>query len=281
MMSKTLFISDLDGTLLDDSAELSEYTTSSLKAKISGGLHFTVATARTFATASIILSKLELKLPVILMNGVLIYDPRQKFYLQINALIPETVATIIQTLKNFNITGFMYTLGNNELATYYESLEQKPLRDFLDERVTKYGKTFTFTEDFQLVSPDNVIYFTLLDTHERLLPVYNEFTLRSDLGITFYKDNYSPDLWYLEIFSNKASKKNAIDYLRKEYGYEYIIGFGDNLNDLPMFAACDVRVAVENAKDEVRKAADHICAANIDDGVVKWLESYSTDIRLQ
>jgi len=59
--------------------------------------------------------------------------------------------------------------------------------------------------------------------------------------------------------------------MRQVYGFERVIGFGDNLNDLPMFAACDVKVAVKNARTEVISAADYICGRNIDDGVVKWL----------
>jgi len=61
-------------------------------------------------------------------------------------------------------------------------------------------------------------------------------------------------------------------YLWETYGFERIVDFGDNLNDLPMFAACDVKVAVENANPDVKAAADYICGANNNDGVVKWLE---------
>jgi HAD superfamily hydrolase (TIGR01484 family) len=89
---KTLYISDLDGTLLNRSAELSGYTIKTMNALIAGGLNFSVATARTLATAAKILSGLSLKLPIVLMNGVLTYDPERQRYLHINALSPETTA---------------------------------------------------------------------------------------------------------------------------------------------------------------------------------------------
>ena len=76
----------------------------------------------------------------------------------------------------------------------------------------------------------------------------------------------------MELFSDKASKRSAINYLREAYGFDRIVGFGDNLNDLPMFAACDVKIAVENAKPEVKAAANFMCGANATDGVAKWLE---------
>ena len=50
---------------------------------IKSGMNFTVATARTPATAVEILQNLDLKLPVALMNGVLIYDTKELKYIDI------------------------------------------------------------------------------------------------------------------------------------------------------------------------------------------------------
>lgn len=271
-MNKTLYISDLDGTLLNRNAELSAYTETALNTMIANGLDFSVATARTLASSGKILAGLTLRTPIILMNGVLIYDIVKKEYIKINKLPTETVTAVIQALRAFEITGFMYELDNGNLMTYYESLAQKPLRDFVEERKAKYYKTFRQVGSFSDIPRDNIIYFTLLDTHERLKPVHDALASQTGLTQTLYKDIYSPDLWYLEIFSAEASKRNAVAYLREAYGYTRIVGFGDNLNDLPMFEACDVRVAVENAKPEVKAAADHICGMNDEDGVAKWLE---------
>ena len=164
-MFKTLYISDLDGTLLNNNAELSDYTTNTLNTLIAEGLHFSVATARSLVSSAKILSGLTLHLPIVLMNGVLIYDTERRLYTQINALAPETVAAIIKTLRQFEITGFMYELKDGELMTYHEALEQKPLRDFVEERVSKYNKTFRHTDGFDRVSPEHVIYFALLDRY--------------------------------------------------------------------------------------------------------------------
>ena len=271
-IGKTLYISDLDGTLLNNSAELSEYTTNTLNAMIARGIHFSVATARTLASSAKILSGLMLRLPIVLMNGVLIYDMERKQYTQVNNLAPKTVSEIIETLRQFEITGLMYELKDGALMTYHESLEKKPLRDFVEERISKYYKTFQHTDGFESISPENVIYFTLLDMRERLIPVYEALSSQTDLKSTFYEDNYRPGFWYLEIFSDKASKQNAVDHLREVYGFEHIIGFGDNLNDLPMFAACDVKVAAGNAKPEVKATANYICDTNDNDGVARWME---------
>ena len=273
--SNTLYISDLDGTLLNKSVELSAYTIDALNALIGRGLSFSVATARTLATAGRILGGLNLEIPIVLMNGVLIYDTKKAEYLKINWLAPETVRAVTRTLREFGVTGFMYEIIDGRQETYYESLEQKPLRDFVEERVTLYNKSFRQTDSFDSISPENITYFSLLDSYERILPVRRSLDAQPGLGITMYKDIYSPDLWYLEMFSSEASKRNAVVYLRETFGYGRIVGFGDNLNDLPMFEACDIAVAVENAAQEVREAADQICGANDADGVVRWLEEYA------
>ena len=271
--NKTLYISDLDGTLLNRNAELSSYTKDTLNRMIADGLCFSVATARTAASAFKILDGVQWKVPLVLLNGVLIYDVAQKRYVQVLPLSAKIASAIISVLHELNTTGLMYQLKNNEQVTYYETHEHKPLRDFIEERKVRYNKVFTKV-NFSDVPPENIIYFTLLDKHEKIQGAYEVLSMIPDIYLSVYKDIYSSDLWYLEIHNDKATKQNGTLYLREAYGFERVIGFGDNLNDLPMFAACDVKIAVENANPEVRAAADYICDANDNDGVVKWLEDY-------
>jgi len=55
-MTHTLYISDLDGTLLNNKAELSAYAANTLSALIEGGMHFSVATARSLCSVAVILT---------------------------------------------------------------------------------------------------------------------------------------------------------------------------------------------------------------------------------
>ena len=268
---RTLYISDLDGTLLNKTAELSGHTRDALAGMIADGLNFSVATARTAASAENILADIRFNIPIVLMNGVLIYDTERKRYIRVNALSSRAVGEIIGVLKKLNAAGLMYELKDETPMTYYESLESKPIRDFVEERVTRYYKNFRRVGSFSDVPPENVIYFTLLDSYERVKPVHDILRGLSGIALTMYNDIYDAALWYLEIFSEEASKRSAVEFLRKEYGFEHITGFGDNLNDLPLFEACDRRVAVGNAKTEVKAAADFICLPNDSDGVVKWI----------
>jgi len=271
-MINTLFISDLDGTLLNDYAELSPYAAGSLNAMMAGGLHFTVATARTPVSFEGILSGVKLHLPVGLLNGVLVYDPVRKQSVRVHTIPPGTVTAIVESLRFKSSTGLMYELRDDgRLMTYYESLEHKPVRDFVADRMGRYGTSFR-KYAFSNVSPDRILYVTLIDTYDRIKPLHDEMAAHPGLSLSLYKDIYSPDLWYLELHSQNASKRGAVAYLREVYGYKRVVGFGDNLNDLPLFEACDFRVAVQNAHPDVIAAADFVCGPNTEDGVIQWLE---------
>ena len=65
-----LYVSDLDGTLLDGNGQLPEESVQRLNRLIDKGLNLTIATARNYDSAYPLLRKLNLKHPVILFNGV-------------------------------------------------------------------------------------------------------------------------------------------------------------------------------------------------------------------
>lgn len=272
--SKTLYVSDLDGTLLNHNAVLSEYTKNELNKLISCGINFTVASGRTTDAIKEIMTDIELNIPIISFNGVIVYDIKQKSYIKVHWLSAETVKNIVSILKSYNVSGFMYELKDDVLISYYESLEQKPLYDFVQDRKTRYNSIFRQINDFDNVSSKHIMYFTLVDAYDRIKPVYDALKKLTDINMSMVNNTYSDDLWFLEIFNAEASKQNAVMFLRKTYGYKKIIGFGDNHNDLPMFKVCDLCVAVKNAKDEVKAVADHICKSYDEDGVVKWIEDY-------
>lgn len=146
------------------------------------------------------------------------------------------------------------------------------VHDYVEDRKTRYNSIFRQVNDFDAVSSEHIMYFTLVDTYDRIKPVYDGLKKIPDINMSMVNNTYSDDLWFLEVFNAAASKQNAVRFLRETYGYQKIIGFGDNHNDLPMFKVCDLCVAVKNANDEVKAAADYICESRDEDGVVKWIE---------
>ena len=113
---KTLYISDLDGTLLNRQAELSDFTRDTLNELIRGGLDFSFATARTAASAIKIMQAVNISLPVVMMNGVLIYDWPQQRYSKIESFGAAAVDTILEALARFGRTGFMYAIEDGQMT---------------------------------------------------------------------------------------------------------------------------------------------------------------------
>lgn len=272
MNSKTLYITDLDGTFLNPEKEVSDYAGRAINTFLEKGGHFTVATARSAASAVKILSGLNIDVPAILMNGAVIYDLREQKYLRTEIIPADPVRYIIDAMKEYDISGFMYAVVNGSLVTYYENLEERAMKDFHDERVRKYYKSFEQVSRLEeKIAENNVIYFSLIDDYESLLQLYNILKQNPSIDTAFYRDNYGDRPWYLEIFSVTASKYNAANYIRKLGQYETVIGFGDNRNDIPLMKACDKFYSVSNAVDELKLLSTATIGSNTEDAVPRFI----------
>jgi len=271
-VNKTLYISDLDGTLLNSAAEVTPYTRKIINRFTSNGGLFTVATARTLDTVLHILDGVSLSAPAVLLNGVSIFDTRTHRYEKIETIGNSYFCGMLKILSDYGVTGFIYTLENGDIAYYYENLDAEHRRTFHDDRSGKYGRIYTQVKSFAELCENEVVYFSTCDDFTVLSPVHEKLKINANLHIEFYKDIYHKDFWYLEVCSAAASKYNAVSFLKEVYGFDRVISFGDNLNDLPLFRASNECYAVANAKSEVKEKATAIIGGNNDDGVAKWLE---------
>ena len=68
-----------------------------------------------------------------------------------------------------------------------------------------------------------------------------------------------------------ATKANAIGKLKKMWGCERVVSFGDAVNDIPMFRISDECYAVANAVEELKAMADGVIGDNDSDAVARWL----------
>lgn len=273
----TLFITDLDGTLLTPDAVLPEGAVEMIHDLYRRGVHLTYATARTIRSAAFILAGLPFPEPISLMNGVLMRDMNEGRYVESNLLSPEAVEQILSC----GGAPFVYTLTENgELFTAYRQLINEYMEDFLTERVDKYGKPFRQVEDFHILLKEKqkIIYCCYLDTDEHLRPIYEALSALRDadgepmVRCEYYHDHYRPGLWYMEVFSTGASKGNVCRRLRERTGRNVIVSFGDNNNDLSMFAESDYAFAVERAGDAVKAAANGIIPGEL--GVLEFIKNH-------
>lgn len=269
---KRLFVSDLDGTLLNGKAEFSEYTKTVVNQAIEKGLCFTISTARTPATALKILEPLHLKMPVMMMNGVLVYDMSTGKYIKKEVLDDSVIMVLLGLIKVKGLNCFLYGLTENEFCAYYDSVDSKSLNYFRNERIMKYDTKFTEVEDLSLVKNKDIIYCLLREPKGKLEGLYRELSVVKGVKADFYPDVYNEEYYMLEIYSESASKKAAVDYLRQYGQYDSITGFGDNLNDKGLYDACDYFYAVANAHPEIQNMANSIIPSNEENGVAKYME---------
>lgn len=269
---KRLFVSDLDGTLLNSKTEISDVTAEIINREIEKGLNFTISTARTPATALKIIGKLNLKMPVMLMNGVLVYDMEQKRYIQ-KAVLDETVVmTLLGLIKTRGLNCFLYGLEDDQFVAYYDSVDSTALNYFRNEYIMKYDKKFTEVEDLSLIAGNEIIYCVLREPKERLEGLYRELSVVKGIKAEFYADIYSDENYMLEIFSDRASKKEALSYLRSKEHYDSVVSFGDNLNDMALKNASDYFYAVSNAHPDIQNMANAVIPSNDEDGVARFIE---------
>jgi HAD superfamily hydrolase (TIGR01484 family) len=231
-----------------------------------------VATVSSAASVNWILEGLEINIPVILMNGVVVYDLASREYIKTEIIPEKNTELVIEAFKEHGANGFMYTVHGNELVTYYENLDTLPLQEFYNERVEKYKKYFEKTDNFiNNIKENKVIYFSLIGEYEPLNNVLNTVKEIPDIDLVLYTDVYADRQWYLEIFSHNASKRNATRYLRERFCFDKIIGFGDNYNDIPLFEACDEGYAVANAAEKLKEKAFGIIGDNNSDSVARFI----------
>lgn len=266
---KTLYISDLDGTLLASSAQLSPQTRDILCRLCDAGVYISAASARTAATVSKLLDGVPFRVPVILMNGACICDLQSGKYVQVQTIPESAHKELFRIMRG--VSGFLFTIEHDVLHTYYERADTPHARGFMEERIRKFGKKFTKVSSFSECLGLSCVYFSVAGLETELRGLYDELAKVPDIHTEFYRDVYNTDFWYLEACSTGASKYNAAEWLRREYGFDRLIGFGDNLNDLSLFRACDESYAVSNAKDEVKRQATGVIGSNDEDAVARFI----------
>jgi len=263
-----LYISDLDGTLLTNTATLSATSKDLLNKAIANNINFTIATARTPATAVNILEGLNITLPIITMNGSAIYDIKNNKYLYYSTIDNELLPPLQALIKEENINAFIYCMKDNHLFVYHNKLTHPYQISFYNERISSSFKTF-----IEKPLPPNceVLYFTIMDYENKVNLLYERIKNIEGLSITKYRDTYNKDIINLEIYHASSSKASAINYLKNYFHFDKLITFGDNLNDIPMFQISDECYSVENATDELKKIATGIIGANTEDSVAHFL----------
>lgn len=272
---KTLYVSDLDGTLMRPDARISDRAAALINRAIAGGKLFTIATARTPATVSGILKDIHMNLPAVVMTGAALWHQDSGRYSRERHIDAEAAARLLDLYRRTGTSSFVFTLERDMIDIYHVGGELLPLqRQFMEERRDSPFKRFHIREDGGECLPDDLSKVILLYT---MLPDAKAFsTYQAACAIAgvrpqYYHDFYGPEVGILEAFSDRATKALAVRSLARQVGADRVVCFGDNINDLPMLAEADLAVAVENALPEVKEAADIVIGPNTADAVAEFI----------
>lgn len=264
---KTLYVSDLDGTLLRSDETISEYTIQVINELVEKGMIFSYATARSFHTAHKVTQGFDAKIPLIVYNGTMIKDNLTKEIIVSN-FFDESIDHLITDLINHEIYPIVYSIMNNEEKfSYIEDKCSQGTIDFIHSRKNDIrSHPVEYIEDLY---KGNKFYITCIDKKEKLEPIYKKY--KNVFHCIYQKDFYSKEQW-LEFLPNNASKSNAVQQLKEYLGCDKVVVFGDGKNDIDMFEQADECYAVENAVDELKCIATQIIGHHNDNAVAKWLK---------
>lgn len=264
-----LIISDFDGTLLRSDGSIAEKTTLSIRNYCDRGGIFVICTGRMLSSIMPEAKKLGLKGLVAAHQGSVIADIESGKLLRSVGFEREDALKVINYLQSINARIHAYTIDS-----FYVNYSDEYLS--LYERVCNVKAART--DDFGTLFRDEnfkVVKIVVMTGGEK----YGETLTRvSDaMGEEFYVTSSADAL--VEITPKTHTKGAAVGFLSEYYNIPTsgIIAIGDNLNDIPLLECSGFKIAVGNAREELKEMADEIAPSNDEGGVGEIIEKYGAD----
>ncbi len=258
---------DMDGTLLKEDKTISERTKNAIQSARDKGVTVVLATGRPIEGVSRYLEELNMYSDndyVLSYNGALIQKTRSK----------ESVAKIALTGADLH---YLRKLSNELGVNIHAFSEEMGL---ITPKTSKYTEVEAEINNIEInemnidnISDDEVmIKIMMIDEPEILekavenLPkeVYEKYTVVRSTP------------FFLEFLNKDVNKGVGVEMLAKHLGLnkDNVMTLGDAGNDLHMIEYAGLGIAMENAFDEVKEAADYITDSNNNDGVAKAIEKF-------
>ncbi|TYP71353.1 Cof-type HAD-IIB family hydrolase [Paenibacillus methanolicus] len=237
---------DMDGTLLNDVQEVSEQNALWIRKALDAGVLVCFATGRGFRSALPYAEQLGLDTPMITVNGGEIW--RKPHVLHRRSLMPAATIKRLHevALKHGSAWYWAYTVD----GIFNKEKWIAPANDYESHHWLKFGY---YTEDDAIRQS-----------------IYEETSGWGGIEIT----NSSP--WNWEMNPEGVSKASAIRELCGVLGIDMseVATMGDSLNDIAMIREAGLGVAVGNAQEAVKRAADAVIVKNTEHAVAHLIEHY-------
>lgn len=219
-ITDTLFTAELDDMLSPISEQLTPFSKVEINRMLSEGLNFTLVTMRTPASLMDIVSDVELKLPVVVMNGAALYDFRNNSYVKAYIISGDTCEKTRNIINNAGMNVFTNALCDDSLVIYYDRLENEAEKAiFTSLKKSPYRNYINRKPQPE----DRVIYLMMVDQSDRISALYDQL-IHSEVGqllkmITYPSQDY-PGYSYIKIYNRNAGKQHMTEILCREYGIE-------------------------------------------------------------
>lgn len=264
---------DLDGTLLNRSHEMSERTVNAVRSAYKKGYHIVVCTGRRYASSLPHLNTLECTDEVILDNGIIIKDTRTGRTIYSKYMDAEIYRKLMKEVRSTGLPPVVITDEYPEKDIFVEPFKDaNPYhRDFVELNM-QYCRIVNNLDD---PPADKVIQLAIFQEYQTLLKV--ESILKKSVEhlidcFTIRAIRYMGSS--LELVPKGSSKWKALAFLLNLKGISAgeTLAIGDDVNDIEMLSNAGYGVAMANAFDEVKTAADYVAADRDEDGAAAVIE---------
>ncbi|MCM1004963.1 MAG: HAD family hydrolase [Prevotella sp.] len=278
---RVLYVSDLDGTLLDPHSHVSERSAYLLNTAIEKGVLFTIATARTPGTVVDLLAEVDMRLRGVVMTGAALFDFKTLNYSRICCIAPDVVKKMIPVYRKHGVATFIYKISETQKLDCYHIGELNQFeKTFISERCRSPFKTFHVPPSGESVLPatfDNTVLLFSVQPWDKAFALYEEIKESPEFPVypLCYHDAFGSEWGELEMFSRQTSKAAAVEAIASQVGAGRIVAFGDNVNDMPLFELADEGFAVEGAIDALKEIATDVIGSNAEDAVPEFIFKYS------
>ncbi|MDA0337174.1 MAG: HAD family hydrolase [bacterium] len=274
-MSDVLYISDLDGTLLQQDGTLSNRSHALLATLLADGVLFTVASARSIGSIAPILRGLALPLPVIEFNGAFLSHLSTGEHLWINDMQQPVLGRVYEAITRHGRRPFVSTFDGRHDWVYAPPAAHAGMQCYIDACVTAGDPRLRQVDDESVALAEQVVCLNVIDRQENLAPLAAQLvTFGAAIDVTFWRNGYCPGWHWLSIHDGLATKDRAVRSLvdHAGLGNVEIVAFGDESNDIAMIRSAHRGIAVANAIAEVQAVADEIIGANTEDSVPRYIQ---------
>ena len=263
---------DLDGTLLTSDKRLSDRNRAALERAAAAGIAIVPTTGRIFPGLPAQIRQLPFLRYAITANGASVYDAAEDVTLYREEIPVEKAVEIMAWLEGYPVIYdcYMEDRGWMTEAMWLQAETYAPNKYYV-EMIRTLRKPVPELKAFLLERGSSVQKIQAFCLDEAMQAhLLREAPRRFDALAVSTSVSRN-----VEINQDAANKGSALLALAKILGVDrsQVMAFGDGINDLDMIRAAGVGVAMENAVDAVKQAADRITLGNDADGVAVVIEA--------